>query len=170
METAPFSERAFHYIRSLTDRRIPQMGICYGHQLICRALLGPRAVRRSPLGLEAGWCKVSFQDGPLRIRGLSESETLWQHHFDEVVEVPAGSRIIATNSHSRIQSYINTELCLFGTQFHPEYDREKGNAFFLEDRALLEAHQYHVDEIIRQGPSVESGRIFLDFFLNYFPV
>jgi GMP synthase-like glutamine amidotransferase len=167
-KTAPFTQKALNYIQSLKDRQIPQMGICYGHQLICRALLGPHAVRKSSQGLEAGWCKVSFINNTLRIPDVSKTETLWQHHLDEVIELPEGSHIIATNSHTRIQAYINTELRLFGTQFHPEYDREKGNEFFLEDRDLLEAHNYHVDEIIKQGPSIESGKIFFNFFLDYF--
>lgn len=167
-EAAPFTQKAVNYIQGLKDRHIPQMGICYGHQLICRSLLGPHAVRKSSQGLEAGWCAVSFIHNTLRIPGISKTETLWQHHLDEVIDLPEGSHLIATNSHTRIQAYVHTELRLFGTQFHPEYDRKKGNEFFLEDRGLLEAHDYHVDEIIKQGPSIESGKIFFNFFLDYF--
>jgi GMP synthase (glutamine-hydrolysing) len=144
------------------------MGICYGHQLVCLALLGPQAVRKSPLGFEVGWREVSFLVDVFQIPGVSKSEILWQHHFDEATELPEGSRIIATGNHTQIQAYINTKLRLFGTQFHPEFDRETGNAYFIKDRDLLAKHNFRVDEIIKQGPSLESGKVFFNFFLEYF--
>jgi GMP synthase (glutamine-hydrolysing) len=167
-QPAPFTPKAVKYIRDLVQKRTPQMGICYGHQLICLALLGPQSVRKSPLEFEAGWREVSFLVDSFQIPSVSKSETLWQNHFDEVVELPEESQIIATGEHTQIQAYINTELRLFGTQFHPEFDREKGNEAFLKDRELLAKHGFNVDEIIKTGPSIESGKVFFNFFLDYF--
>jgi GMP synthase-like glutamine amidotransferase len=53
-----------------------------------------------------------------------------------------------------------------GTQFHPEFDKEAGNEIFLKDRELLENNNYNVDEIVKQGPSFEVGKVFFDFFLK----
>jgi GMP synthase (glutamine-hydrolysing) len=142
------------------------MGICYGHQLVCRALVGKQAVRSSPKGLEAGWKSVTFANDAMSVLGVGESEVVWQHHFDEVTELPTGSELWATNPHTSIQAYINYEQRLFGTQFHPEFDQEAGNRIFLEDRELLEKNGYDVDAMIKHGPSFEVGKVFFGYFLG----
>lgn len=144
------------------------MGICYGHQLICRALVGNRAVRLAPNGFEAGWNQVTFTKTAMEILGVGENERVWQHHFDEVTELPEGSELFATNPHSRIQTYINYDQGILGTQFHPEIDRETGNEIFLKDRELLEKNRYDVGEMIKQGPSFKTGNVFFGFFLEEF--
>jgi GMP synthase-like glutamine amidotransferase len=165
-ETAPFVDRAVAFIQVARDRGVSQMGICYGHQLLCRALVGRQAVRACPNGLEAGWRRVAFINGAMALLGVGENELVWQHHFDEVTELPDGSVLLATNQHSSIQAYINPEQRLLGTQFHPEFDREVGNQIFLEDRALLEKNGYDADELVKQGPSFDVGRVFFGFFLK----
>jgi GMP synthase-like glutamine amidotransferase len=169
-EVRPFTAGALNCIRRFRDRGVRQMGICYGHQLINLALVGERSVGSSARGFEAGWCEVFFHDDRLQIPGISRTETLWQHHFDEVVELPAGSVIFATNEHTSIQGFVNADQLVLGTQFHPEFNRDQGNEYFLKDRKLLAKHDYNVDEIIQTGPSVDTGRIFFDFFLNHFGI
>jgi len=166
-KTAPFIEKAVRFIQKARDNGIAQMGICYGHQLVCRALVGKHAVRSSPKGLEAGWGAVTFNNKGMELLGVRESEILWQHHFDEVTELPEGSQLLATNPHSEIQAYANFEQHLLGTQFHPEFDRETGNQLYLEDRQLLEKNGYTVDEIIESGPSFETGKVFFSYFFRF---
>jgi GMP synthase-like glutamine amidotransferase len=166
-QDSPFIEKAMNYVRNIRDNGVSQMGICYGHQLICRALVGDQAVRLSPNGLEAGWIKVTFADNAMNVLGVREHEIVWQHHFDEVTELPEGSEHLATNPHSGIQAFINYEQRLFGTQFHPEFDEETGNKIFLKDRELLEKHRYDVDAMVQKKPSLEAGRVFFDFFLGF---
>jgi len=165
-EEAPFTKKAEKYIRTARDKGLAQMGICYGHQLVCKALAGDYAVRSSPNGLEAGWGDVKFTDNAQKLFKIKKIEKIWQHHFDEVIELPEGSELLATNSHTKIQAYINHEQNLLGTQFHPEFDKVAGNNWFLNDRELLEKNNYNVDEMIKQGPSIEAGKIFFNFFLN----
>ena len=163
---APFIQRAVTFIQKARDNGIAQMGICYGHQLVCKALIGGHAVRSSPNGLEAGWGKVAFNDKGKELLGVRESEVLWQHHFDEVTELPEGSQLLATNPHSKIQAYVNFEQHLLGTQFHPEFDRETGNHLYLEDKQLLEKNGYNVNEMIKGGPSFETGKVFFGFLFQ----
>jgi len=166
MDSVPFAEKAVNYIRRTMNKGVFQMGICYGHQLVCRALVGKRAVRPSPNGLEAGWRSVTFVNGAMNLFGVRESERVWQHHFDEVTELPEGSELLATNPHSNIQAYINDEQRLFGTQFHPEFDRDTGNKIFVEDSELLKKNGYDADALIKQGPSFNVGNVFFGFFLS----
>ena len=121
---APFTERAVAFIRNARESKIAQMGICYGHQLVCKSLVGTHAVRSSPKGMEAGWSQVRFDHKGMEVLGVEKIEVVWQHHFDEVTEIPPGSVLLATNAHTEIQTYVNYEQRLFGTQFHPEFDRE----------------------------------------------
>ena len=163
---APFTEKVVVYINNARTKGIAQMGICYGHQLVCRALVGKHAVRSSPKGMEAGWNTVRFDKKAMKTLNVRESEVFWQHHFDEVIELPAGSEHLATNAHTVIQAYVNYEQRLFGTQFHPEFDREPGNEIYLRDKELLEQHNYNVDEILKGGPSLETGKIIFGFFFE----
>jgi len=150
----PFTDKAVEYIKKARDKGVRQMGICYGHQLICRALVGKQAVRASPNSLEAGWNSIKFLNSSISIFGVKENEVVWQHHFDEVTELPDGSELLATNEHTRIQAYINYKQRLFGMQFHPEFDKEAGDKIFLDKKSLL------------LGPSFEVGKVFFDFFLG----
>jgi GMP synthase (glutamine-hydrolysing) len=163
---APFTEEAIAFIQEARDKGIWQMGICYGHQLLCLAIVGKDAVRKAPAGFEVGWKKVTFTNKAKQILGVRDTEVVWQHHFDEVVELPKSSELLATNTHTKIQAYINYEEHLFGSQFHPEFDRESGNHIYLRDRELLESYDYDVEKIVEGGPSLEMGKIFLDFFLG----
>ncbi|MFL7871816.1 MAG: type 1 glutamine amidotransferase, partial [Anaerolineales bacterium] len=165
-EPAPFTQKAVAFINQAKDKGLAQMGICYGHQLVCLALVGKQAVRSSPNGLEAGWGEVSFTEEATNCLGVREVETVWQHHFDEATELPEGSHLLATNPHTEIQAYVNLEQRLLGTQFHPEFDRESGNGIYLKDRDLLEKHQLNVDEMIKGNPSFESGKVFFGYFLG----
>jgi len=165
-KTAPFTQKAVSFIQKARQERIVQMGICYGHQLVCKALVGDHAVRSSPNGLEAGWGEVTFTDKGRQVLGIGENEILWQHHFDEVTELPEGSQMLGTNPHSEIQAYVNFGQRLLGTQFHPEFDRETGNRIYLDDRQLLEKHSYNVDEMIKGSPSFETGKVFFGFFFE----
>ncbi|MBT3634763.1 MAG: C26 family cysteine hydrolase domain-containing family [Candidatus Marinimicrobia bacterium] len=165
-KTSPFTNKAISYIKIFRDKGIAQFGICYGHQLISRALVGKQSVRSSPNGVEAGWDPVSFNDHAMKLFGIRESEVVWQYHFDEVIEMPEGSKLLATSPHTKIQAYVNYEQNLLGTQFHPEFDKETGDKLFLDDREQLERNNYNVDEMVTKGPSFDTGNIFFDYFLK----
>ena len=164
--TAPFTEKAVSYIHSLVKKGTWQFGICYGHQLLGFALVGAHAVRETPIGLEAGWGEVQFNELGQGLLNLNPVEHIWQHHFDEVTELPKGSEIIATNSHSYIQAYINYEKQVLGTQFHPEINLRQGNNYFLHDRKLLEENGFDVDAMVKQTPSFNTPKVFFEFFLR----
>lgn len=166
IKTSPFESKAISYIRELRNMGVWQMGICYGHQLICKALVGEHAVRFSPNGFEVGWGDVNFTEPAIVALGIHEKERVWQHHFDEVIGLPVESEIWASNSHCQIQGYINYEQRLLGTQFHPEFDEESGNNYFLEDRDFLENNNVKVNELIKGKPSFDSKKLFFDFFLK----
>ncbi|PKP29499.1 MAG: hypothetical protein CVU00_15320 [Bacteroidetes bacterium HGW-Bacteroidetes-17] len=165
-DTAPFTEKAIKLIQDAKEKGIWQMGICFGHQLIGRAIVGKHAVCSSTNGFEVGWKEVAFTDKAMTLLGIRKTEKVWQHHFDEVIDLPAGSELLATNEHTKIQAYIHYELHLLATQFHPEFNKLSGNNYFLDDREFIEKHHFNVDEIIQHEPSFDTGKVFFKFFLT----
>lgn len=164
----PFSARAQWCIQQFQRRGVSQMGICFGHQLLALAILGPSAVRRSPRGIEAGWGKIEIAERGRELWGVGREEVVWQSHFDEIVALPPGSSILASSTHTRVQAFINEALRFLGTQFHPEFDEALGNAQFAHDRALLEAHGVNVDDELDGGPSFATGPAVIGSFLGLF--
>jgi len=165
-DVSPFTKKAVQYVQDLVDKGTWQFGICYGHQLIGLALVGAHAVRETPKGLEAGWGEVEFNTLGQKLLKLNPVERIWQHHFDEVTQLPEGSKILATNNHSQIQAYINDDKHLLGTQFHPEINLRQGNNYFLYDRPLLKEHGYDVDAMVQQTPTCDALKVFFGFFLS----
>jgi GMP synthase-like glutamine amidotransferase len=165
-EISPFTEKAVKYINDLVEKSTWQFGICYGHQLLGLALVGQHTVRPTPGGMEAGWGEVEFNALGQELLNLNPVERIWQHHFDEVTILPEGSQLIATNTHSEIQAYINYERRLLGTQFHPEINLRQGNKYFLHDRKLLEENGYDVEVLVKQTPSFNCPKVFFEFFLK----
>lgn len=165
-ETYSFTQDALLFIRDMQSRGVAQFGICFGHQLVCRSLVGEKSIRRSPKGLEAGWGNVRFTKEGKTLLSLNEQETVWQSHFDEVTEIPEGSVVLAENSHSEIQAFLNRDKKILCTQFHPEFDKERGNELFKHDRSLLTGQGYVLEEILAGGPSFDTGKVFFNFFLS----
>jgi len=164
--TAPFTEKALQFIRDARDKGVWQFGICYGHQLVCKALLGDTVTRSSPSGFEVGWGKVQFTAAAKSLLGVNDTERVWQHHFDEVTQLPEGSELLATNKHSSIQAYVNYEQHLIGTQFHPEFNQETGNAYFRTDQKFITKQGVDVDTLMMNGPSLDSAAVFFGWFLE----
>ena len=163
---APFQGPAEDFIRRSIDSGVPQMGICYGHQLLVRAILRKGAVRRNPAGVEIGWGEVHFSPDAASRIGVPRLCRIFQYHFDEVVSLPDSALVAAWNGHTRIQAFIDDRLRLFGIQFHPEFDEETGNRHFLKDSAAIAAQGASAEKIVREKPKPPADGRFFRFFLS----
>jgi len=152
VDDAPFHPALFAFVRAAAAAGLPQFGICYGHQMLCRALVGPGAVRRCPGGAEAGWREVRFTSEGRALLGVGERITVFQFHFDEVVRLPSGARRIAWNDRARVQGFADRRRRVVGVQFHPEFDEEAGNAIFRDSAGLLARSGLDAAAVARGGP------------------
>ncbi|MFO7627832.1 MAG: hypothetical protein R6V62_11290 [Candidatus Fermentibacteraceae bacterium] len=159
-----FTGHACRLVQSCVRSSVPQMGICYGHQLICLSLMGPQAVRRAPLGPEIGWLPVQIL--PPGLPGTLESEIVWQSHYDEVTRIPRGAAILSRSAVSGIQAFLDRGRGLLGTQFHPEFSARTGNAQFLLDGSLFVKHGLNIDSVLASAPERDAGALFLGYFLR----
>ncbi|MBD3278601.1 MAG: hypothetical protein GF388_09890 [Candidatus Aegiribacteria sp.] len=164
-EKADYLADSIQLVCDCVEKGIPQLGVCYGHQLLCLALLGRKAVERCSNGIEAGWVEVSMRGEGLNIAEEPLVRVL-QSHFDRVNEIPRSSEIIAANEHTAIQGFLDEEKLLLGLQFHPEFTREEGNRLFEKDRELLEQNGIDLDGVLSSGPSLNTGDVFIGHFLR----
>lgn len=96
------------WVRTAIERGIPVLGICFGGQLMARALGG--TVARAPKA-EIGWTAIHSDDEALVSPG-----PWFQFHYDRWT-VPAGAIEIARNSAASQAFVFGRSLAV---QFHPE--------------------------------------------------
>lgn len=161
----PFVPAVEAALRSAHARGIPIMGVCYGSQMIARALLGRRHVRRGA-GLEIGWLATALvSDAGGWFDGLPNPFHAWHYHHDEVCDLPGDFTVLASTPRCVIQAWWSPERRLFGTQFHPEMDLEIGNAIYRADGELLRQQGVDADALIA-GAREDGSQVLIERFLR----
>ncbi|KAF4982225.1 hypothetical protein FZEAL_2109 [Fusarium zealandicum] len=118
----------------------PMAGICYGHQIISRALGGKTS--RNP----GGW-ELSVHQVDLTLRGAGVfgrySFMIYQMHRDAVIEAPPGVEIIASSPGCMVQVIYQPGRIL-GFQGHPELDRFTTESLLTQrlDEGILDVDLY----------------------------
>ena len=103
---------------ALFEMGVPMLGICYGQQVMARALGGE--VAHSGVS-EFG--KTGLQvtaPGSVLFGELPLEQTVWMSHRDAVIRPPDGFRTTASTPASPAAGFENPQERLFGVQFHPE--------------------------------------------------
>ncbi|RLN08859.1 putative glutamine amidotransferase-like protein C13C5.04 [Panicum miliaceum] len=120
----PWIARLCALIRTLHAMEKRVLGICFGHQVLCRALGGRIGKARN--GWDVGVKKVTFArdlKGFEFLGGLEElpsSASLIEVHQDEVWELPPAATVLAFSEKTRVEAFAVGEHAL-GIQGHPEY-------------------------------------------------
>ncbi len=119
-----FDEIIIKLIQYFIKKQKPIMGICHGHQMIARAILGNSACRKAKTP-EFGWKKIQIKANPL-FEGIVNPIFL-ESHYDEVCNLTDDFNIIASNKECEIQAFQYKNLPVWGVQFHPEMQYENGS-------------------------------------------
>jgi GMP synthase (glutamine-hydrolysing) len=121
---SPINLKLCEVVHACQERAIPFLGICYGHQLLGRALggiVGPHLG-----GLELGNTLVKLtmagKNSPLFADFPDQFEVL-SSHTDAVLELPPQCELLVQGDFTPIQGF-HWNQQLFGVQFHPETDPE----------------------------------------------
>ncbi|CAL5213562.1 unnamed protein product [Lathyrus oleraceus] len=100
------------------------LGICFGHQILGRALGGK--VTRSPTGWDLGVRKITLSSSlpsPLSSLQLPSRLSIIKCHRDEIRELPAKAEVIAKSDKTGIEMFRYGDH-IMGIQGHPEYSKD----------------------------------------------
>lgn len=134
LDEKPWIDMQMDLIRELVEKEIPLLGICFGHQLIARALGGAKCVKRMPNG-EFGWHKIQATNQSQIFQSISSPFYQLCTHFYEVVKLPADFKNIASSEKCDVQAMEMKNKPVWGIQFHPEISMNSGKAFLFYIKA-----------------------------------
>jgi GMP synthase (glutamine-hydrolysing) len=101
----------------LFDLGVPVLGICYGHQLMARALGGEVAATGDR---EYGATALHVGERGVLLADLGPEELVWMSHGDAVTRTPPGFNVTSRTDRIPIASMEDPQRGLFAVQFHPE--------------------------------------------------
>ncbi|MBI2895114.1 MAG: glutamine-hydrolyzing GMP synthase [Deltaproteobacteria bacterium] len=105
--------------RGVFDLGLPILGICYGVQLMARAL-GGRVERGTKREYGHARLEIVQASGPFAGFAASEALDVWMSHGDRVAALPEGFVVLGTSPGSPFAAVGHPERRLYGVQFHPE--------------------------------------------------
>ncbi len=165
VEAPPWLEPIEETIRKAAEMDLPILGVCFGHQIIPRALFGPDSVWRSPTS-ELGWHEIEVHAPNPLFDGVPEHFECFVSHFDEV-RWPAHEQlqIFARSERCAVHAYQVRGKRIFGIQFHPEMPLEESKTLVHKN---LRKHSYiksSPDEMIARAtkPNGLGTTIFSNF-------
>ena len=112
------------FVRTAHDKRIPTVGVCFGHQLIAQALGG--TVRKSEKGWGIG--RHVYRIAP--DNGLIDGETIAVacSHQDQVITPPASARTILSSGFTAHAGLLYANGTTLSVQPHPEFTADHAGA------------------------------------------
>lgn len=135
-----------HWIRDAIESNIPVLGICFGGQLMARALGG--SVARGPRP-ELGWHFI-YSNNP----DLISTGPWFQFHYDRW-QLPPGAKELAV---SPIASQAFSYKKSLALQFHPELNREVLEGWLIWDgRNELAEDGQDPDIVLKQTIALEES-------------
>lgn len=132
-------------VREAAEAGLPIFGSCWGLQIAAMAAGG--IVAYHPVGREVGFARKirvteAGRDHPMFARKgpVFDAPCI---HYDEVVRLPEGATLLATNAHSEVQAALiplaNSDI--WAVQYHPEFDTAH----------LADLYRLYADDMVGQG-------------------
>ena len=106
------------FIRAAAEQRRPQVGICFGHQLIARSLGGE--VVKAEVGWGVGAKEFEVVATAPWMQPSPPSFRILMSHQDQVQALPAGAELIARADYCPVGAY-RIDDHVFCVQGHPEF-------------------------------------------------
>ena len=111
-DSVPFVQRETELIRQAAAHDVPMLGLCFGSQLMARALGGESFRAGRP---EIGWFQVRSDDA-----GMISEGPWFEWHYDSFT-LPPGAKLLAASDVGPQAYMVGRSL---GLQFHPEVTPE----------------------------------------------
>ena len=148
-DNLPWSIRLEQWLVDALEKRIPILGICYGHQLLARAAGG--TVGFHPSGKEVGTVPVRLL-APARLDPLFSGmpDLFYAHatHAQTVLDLPPGAVCLAAGDYDPHQVF-RIHDAAWGVQFHPEYSSAVMADYVRAQEKQLEERGQSVDGVLK---------------------
>jgi len=98
----------------------PVLGICYGHQLMCKQLGG--YVQKAPTRIHGKTLLTIVQNSSI-LTGIQQNKDqleVWMNYEDHVTKIPKGFNVIGFTSDCPNAFIADEKRRFYGVQFHPE--------------------------------------------------
>ena len=143
----PWMRRLADWTRHAVTMQVPLLGICFGHQLLARALGG--TVDFHPQGREIGSVLIELHSAaasdPL-FAGMPARFPAHAVHAQSVRKLPRGAQLLAGNAYESTHAF-RVGSCAWGVQFHPEFNSSRLAAYIEHFAADLQAAGRDVAQI-----------------------
>lgn len=147
-EDLPWIAPLMDFARAAHAVGVPQVGVCFGHQLLAQALGG--RTEKAPHGWGLGNVRLELLARPDWLAPLPPSPWLHMAHQDQVTRLPARALHLATSAHCHYAMFALDERVL-ALQPHPEFT----SAFM---RALTDDPGFHVASALRTAALASYAR------------
>ena len=154
------------YIRTAATARKPQVGICFGHQIMARAFGGQ--VEKSAKGWGVGVHRYEVQERAPWMRPELSQIACAVSHQDQVTAPPSGARVIAGSDFcpNGVLSYAQGPAISF--QMHPEFDHEFATALLSsrKDRIARDLYDTATESLNGLSDRTAIAEWIKNFYLN----
>jgi GMP synthase (glutamine-hydrolysing) len=149
-QNTDWSLRLEAWARNLIQHQVPLLGICYGHQIIAKAMGG--VVDFHPVSIEIGTRDMELLDAcdtdPL-FKGVPNRFKAHVFHSQSVIQLPSDAFVLARNDFEPHQAF-RIGKNAWGVQFHPEADAAVTRGYILHLEADIKASGQDPDLLVEQ--------------------
>lgn len=127
-----WSQKTGDWLSDVVQRGIPLLAICFGHQLLAKALGGVSGYH--PDGMEIGTVDINLTENArddLLFSDLPKQFKAHTIHSQTVTKLPEGAVRLAYNSHDENHAF-RVGKNAWGVQFHPEFDKAVMDSYIEE--------------------------------------
>ena len=158
-----YAEDALGIDAEIFELGVPALGICYGFQVMAKALGGEVAKTGNR---EYGSTNVSIIEPGLLLADQPLDQITWMSHGDSVSRAPEGFTVLASTADTPVAAFEDSQRRFAGVQWHPEVKHSQcGQQVierFLSDVAGLDASWTNTsvidEQVARIREQVGSGR------------
>ncbi len=144
------------FVRSVAAQKIPLVGICFGHQIIARAL-GAR-VEKNPQGWGIG--RISYRvSSPQPWMSQQKEISMLALHGDQVLSLPQDSVVMLQNDFTPFAGLAYKRAPIISVQAHPEFSAAYAEALLLELRGTYIAEELVDKALASLNKPNDSGEV-----------